>query len=831
MMKRHLFAALKCFLSISLLAQQQNPINQNDLIVLAVDYLSTKTPLNGDVGVILVDQPQLTEEELSDKNGEVFEFGKLIPVDIDFINQASKMDVVNGTIYRLAIQSNGAKALSIYYNEFDIPFGGKLLLYNTDQTQIAGPFTHNHTHSSGVYATELIYDDITVLEYFHPNYQALEPQIKINNIAYAYKALGGGSDYCQVNANCPEGDDWDDQKKSTCRIQIVNGFSVGLCSGSMINNTSNNCTPYVLSADHCFSGGSISASSLNQCVFYFNYLTPSCANSSPGSDAITGCSLVSNSGGQGSSGDSDFFLVELNQEPDFDPFYAGWNRSNSPSSSGVSLHHPSGDVMKISTYTNTLQSTGGLGWGGNNTTHWGVNWSQTETNWGVTEGGSSGSPIFDSNKLIVGKLTGGSSYCNTPNNSDIYGKIWYSWDQMGNTPSQQLKPWLDPNNTGVLTHMGMYCNGAPGCTDPEALNYDPEATIDDGSCEYPCFANQVTLNFLPDCYGEEISWNLVDESGSTIYSVGQGYYPGGGSAQSMDPNPQTIDHSWCLTNGCYTFTVNDSYGDGMYGANPEYACGQNGDYTIIDSNGNVLASLIASDANFGETESNNFCVNSEINPSWNCLNGDCSDPGDGSGQYNSESACINACTSVIASWDCNNGTCSDPGDGSGEFATLSSCQNSCVITPITWTCQNGDCFNPGDGTGEYDSEGWCLSECISVIPSYDCVNGDCIDPGNGSGQYQSLLACNAACINIVESWNCINSDCVDPGDGSGQYDSESWCLSVCSNSSIEEINQIQKSLIKIVNVLGQEVDKNHRFNNTLIYIYDDGSVEKKFVVE
>ena len=71
-MKRHLFAALKCFLSISLLAQQQNPISQNDLIVLDVDYLSTKTNLTGDVGVISVDQPQLTEEELSDKNGEVF---------------------------------------------------------------------------------------------------------------------------------------------------------------------------------------------------------------------------------------------------------------------------------------------------------------------------------------------------------------------------------------------------------------------------------------------------------------------------------------------------------------------------------------------------------------------------------------------------------------------------------------------------------------------------------------------------------------------------------------------------------------------------------------
>ena len=65
-------------------------------------------------------------------------------------------------------------------------------------------------------------------------------------------------------------------------------------------------------------------------------------------------------------------------------------------------------------------------------------------------------------------------------------------------------------------------------------------------------------------------------------------------------------------NGCYTFTVIDNYGDGMNGANPEYACGLNGDYTITDSNGNSLASLIASDANFGESESNDFCVNSEL---------------------------------------------------------------------------------------------------------------------------------------------------------------------------------------------------------------------------
>ena len=813
--KRTFLLTTLIFLSLSVSAQ--------------IDFLTSKTHISSDVTYINIDAPLIEEEELNGKTGDYFEFAKLIPVNINLIEQGEKTELINGNVWRIALHSEGAKAISLYYNEFNIPYGGKLIIYNPSQDQKAGPYTYEDVHSSGVYATELILGEKIILEYFQPNYQPQIASINIENIAYAYKILGGGSDYCQVNANCPEGDEWEDQKKAACRIQISNGWSVGLCSGSMINNTSNNCTPYVLSADHCFSGGNISASSLNQCIFYFNYLTPSCSNSSPGSDAITGCSLISNSGGEGSGGDSDFFLVQLNQEPDFNPFYAGWNRSNTASSSGVSLHHPSGDVMKISTYNSTLQSTGGLGGGGNNNTHWRVYWTETQTNWGVTEGGSSGSPIFDSNKLIVGDLTGGSSYCNTPNYPDIYGKIWYSWDQMGNSDNQQLKPWLDPNNTGVLTHMGMYCNGIPGCTDVDALNYNPNATIDDGSCEYPCFANEVTLSFLPDCYGEEISWDLEDSNGNIVYSIGQGFYPGGGSADTMDSDPETVEHSWCLTNGCYTFTVYDSYGDGLNGANPEYACGLNGDYDIIGSSGNTLASLQASNANFGESESNEFCVNSEVNPTWNCTNGDCEDPGDGSGQYSSESVCINACSTISESWNCINGDCNDPGDGSGEFNSLNSCISDCGVIPITWTCENGDCYNPGDGSGEYDSETWCISECTIINPSYDCMNGECSDPEDGTGEFMSFLACNAACASIVESWDCISGECIDPRDGSGQYDSEGWCISECHNNSVGTLNQgPNRTLVKVINVLGQEVSQ-IALNTPLIFIYSDGSVEKKVI--
>ena len=96
--------------------------------------------------------------------------------------------------------------------------------------------------------------------------------------------------------------------------------------------------------------------------------------------------------------------------------------------------------------------------GPDNSTHWLVYWNQTENGHGVTAGGSSGSPIFNQNKLIVGHLTGGGSYCNMLNEPDVYGKVWHAWDQIDTTPEKQLKPWLDSLNTGVTTLNGRYCN-------------------------------------------------------------------------------------------------------------------------------------------------------------------------------------------------------------------------------------------------------------------------------------------------------------------------------------------------------------------------------------
>lgn len=648
--------------------------------------------------VLYFEKPEGIEEiaQIERENGESFKFAEMISCEIDIENTGAWTEVQGGKIWSVAINAPDAKAISLYMDKFWIPSGGKLYVYNSDKSQIAGPFTSKDNHESGVYAVQLISGDQITIEYFQSQEEQAIPNLRINEFAYAYRNMGGlwgygDSENCQVNANCSEGDDWQNQKSSACRIQIGGG----VCSGALINNTAGDCKALVLSADHCFSGGNISANQLNQVIFYFNYESSACNNSMPNYDAITGCELLANSGGEGDNGDSDFFLVEMNSEPDFDPYFSGWDRSNTPASSGVSIHHPSGDIKKISTFTQSLTSGGGLGFGNDNTTHWRVFWSETANGHGVTEGGSSGSPIYNQNGLIVGDLTGGSSYCTATNQSDIYGKLWHGWDQMGNTNATRLKPWLDPANSGVTVLNGSYCNptgffsnesticvnesvtfssnlsgnfssynwqfygGSPATASgqgPHNVSYPSSGTFDviltvsgpEGDNTYTqsnyisVGQNQVELDFLPDCYGIETAWTLQSSTGQMIDEVDFGYYPGGENADDMEPNPSAQSENWCLVDGCYEFTVYDEYGDGLYGS--QHSCEYDGDYTIYDEDGNILAELTAQDSDFGEQTTNNFCIESDApDASWRCVNNQCVDPQDGSGEYSSYNACIDQC--------------------------------------------------------------------------------------------------------------------------------------------------------------------------------------------
>lgn len=413
--------------------------------------------------IIEVEEPDLTKEIEYNNNPEnqykVRRFGVIIPMGLNFFDKADMFEVDNGKLWLLKIKSNNAKALNIYSDDFYIPKGGELYIYNQDRTKIIGAFTSINNDDSRMFATEMVEGEEIIVEYFQPNDVEENPSIKLNELGYAYRDFGyditksyefRSSGSCNVNVNCPEGDNYRNAQRGVVRILVrMNDNASGWCSGSLVNNTARDLAPYVLSAAHCVKDMA-NSTYYNYFVFYFNYEAASCqtGNIEPTPKTMTGASF------KAAGESSDFLLLRLKQNvpQNYNAYWNAWNNSTTASTSGVSIHHPAGDIKKISTYNTALQSAN-LGAG---LTHWKVKWILTITNHGVTEGGSSGSPLFNSSSQIVGTLTGGTSGCNVANADkiDYYGKMSFSWASNGTTDNKRLQPWLDPLNTGVTFFRG-----------------------------------------------------------------------------------------------------------------------------------------------------------------------------------------------------------------------------------------------------------------------------------------------------------------------------------------------------------------------------------------
>ncbi len=585
-----------------------------------------------------------------------FRFGVNRAVDLGLDNSGTWSTLADGTrIWRVAIHCPEAFSINFEFGEYVVPEGAKVFVYNSEGGQL-GAFTAASSggkHTMGV--TQLAGDNITV-EYEEPAAVAGQGQLRITQVTHAYRNIMGNdperalgdSGPCNNNVICPEGDDWRDEIAAVAMITV--GGS-GICTGTLINNCASDGTPYFLTANHCTSNGS---SNVGNWVFRFKWESPTCTptTNGPTTKTVSGAQLLVNSGG------SDVALLQLNTAPpaNYNVYYTGWNATGDIPENQTCIHHPQGDIKKIS-FDNDPAEYGTM----SGAPCWHIlGWDD-----GTTEPGSSGSCLLDQDHRIIGQLFGGSASCGN-NVDDFFGRFDVSYPL--------LQPWLgscataidgyDPNSipsaldvrmvniTGIASN---YCNTgvvepvlnvknngsdvitqftysydldggaattaawtgtlAPGEIQSIALDAttalngshvfhascsEPNGQADGNPVNNSSQRNftvadpgyPVTVAITTDNYGSETTWSIEEQGGAVLYTGGPYQDTNGGTSEGG---------SFCLASGCYNFKMMDAYGDGIccqYG---------NGSFRVLDGNGAVL---VDGTGIFSTSITSPFCIGS-----------------------------------------------------------------------------------------------------------------------------------------------------------------------------------------------------------------------------
>lgn len=396
----------------------------------------------------LFEQPNIAtlqaEDALVDDQGIApWRFGYNNYTNLNTASSGVWYELPNGAkLWMLRVKCQNALTVNLTFEQTTIPEGNQLFVYNPSKDFILGAFTQEHIYD-GQLGTELIPGQEAIIEYY------VAPQndkgfVQLATVTHGYRTANefiekafGSSGSCNMNVNCPDGISWTPQRNSA--VMLVSGSS-GFCSGALINNTQNDGKPYVLTANHCYSNPAT-------WVFRFNWQSSACPNpaSSPTFQSLSGAVL------RARRTPSDFCLVEITGglvngtvPLDYNPYFSGWDNSGTIPTATVCIHHPSGDIKKISFDDAAPSISQGMGSTEANST-WTVEWDRNTT----TEGGSSGSPLFDQNHRIIGQLWGGGASCQNLSAPDYYGRVANSWEPAGSNSTNQLKFWLDPTNSGA----------------------------------------------------------------------------------------------------------------------------------------------------------------------------------------------------------------------------------------------------------------------------------------------------------------------------------------------------------------------------------------------
>lgn len=483
-----LFAAVASFTNAAQaqISQGGLPLSKKDGITLTMDV-----PVNKLVNPLPTVEA-INEARAENEKNSVYNIGKLTAADVKFPESGVFEFLDNGSVvWKTKIVVEGAPAVGLYFDQFDLPKGVSMFVYNGSGSQMLGAYTEaNVSPEDKLFSVQAVqgnvvnielniaehvdlnrilvsvnqaavyFDGISHLEYYHNGNP--ENGVLIDTDPYGLQGRGAS---CNMDAACYE-QNWDVARRATLQmISVSRGGGIGMCSAAMINglgNSSSDCKNFILTASHCQSNsatdiGDTVNSAFTQTQFRFNFEKKQCNSSErPGVDVVNGANLLSRSYYNGNlptyQMEGDFMLLQLRVKvpANYNSVLAGWDLELQPAyniNSGqkyIGYHHPSGDIKKVSFHHRVL----------NEFDHFVMTLPRDHSQ-GAIFGGTSGSALFNNTSRIIGiasTASGSMTACPSNTYADLnYYKFNTAYDFEPSNPKKNLKAWLDPNNTGART--------------------------------------------------------------------------------------------------------------------------------------------------------------------------------------------------------------------------------------------------------------------------------------------------------------------------------------------------------------------------------------------
>lgn len=382
--------------------------------------------------------------------------GRLIECDRSFFNNAEDTQVDGGTLWRIGISSNGASSLSIDFKNITLAKGVELCLYGGND--FVGMFTDSINNDRKSLRTRFVDNDSVIVELFVPQ-NVVQNDFTINKVSYGFYPVakmlkgGRGSGKCaHPDINGQYGINYQKEKHAVIQYQFDSEDYTYVCTGALVNNVNQDATPYILTAAHCV----CRKEEAETVVSYFNFELASDGYSSKGFQTLMGAELIAyptrtyqkglrDTWGsridEGEYNDYDISLLKLSEIPpkSYLPYYLGITLNTKDNIESVAtIHHPNGNEKAIALsnmppYQDSYPISDEVFV---SNVHWHVDtWYQ-----GYTEVGSSGAPLLNQKKQLIGVLSGGFATCQEPYD-DYFQMISKVWNTNPN-PNHQLSYWL-----------------------------------------------------------------------------------------------------------------------------------------------------------------------------------------------------------------------------------------------------------------------------------------------------------------------------------------------------------------------------------------------------